>query len=223
MEAFMYRLHPQTRTLVELVRKGTIGELRLIRASFNVVCNFDPEHRMFKKALGGGAILDLGCYPVSFYRHIAGAALGRPFVDPVEFKGLGRRHPQCGTDEFATAVVKYPGGIVAELSCGSTLRHDHSAQIHGTAGWIDVPHPFTPGLQGQPEKITVHRSDGPGPQVIDIPSPGVGLYAYEADAVAAALARGEREVPEVPWADSLGIARMLDAWLEAVGVDYTGI
>jgi len=57
MEAFMYRLHPQTRKLVELVRNGAIGELRLIRASFNVLADFNPEHRMFKKALGGGAIL----------------------------------------------------------------------------------------------------------------------------------------------------------------------
>jgi predicted dehydrogenase len=223
MEAFMYRLHPQTRKIVELVGRGAIGELRLIRASFNVVCPFDPEHRMFKQALGGGAILDLGCYPVSFSRHIAGAARGRTFADPVAFKGLGRVHPQCGTDEFATAVVRYPGGIIAELSCGSTIRRDHSAQIHGTAGWIDVPNPFTPGLQGQTETITVHRRDGADPQTIAIPSPGLGLYAYEADAVAAALARGEHEVPEVPWADSLGIARMLDAWLEAVGVDYPGL
>jgi predicted dehydrogenase len=223
MEAFMYRLHPQTRKLVELVRTGAIGELRLIRASFNVVCNFDPEHRMFKQALGGGAILDLGCYPVSFSRHVAGAAQRRAFAEPVEFKGLGRLHPQCGTDEFATAVVKYPDGIVAELSCGSTFRHDHSAQIYGATGWIDVPNPFTPGLGGQPEKIILHRPDGSGPQVIDFLSPGFGLYAYEADAVAAALARGEREVPEAPWADSLGIAGMLDTWLEAAGVNYDGI
>jgi len=86
-----------------------------------------------------------------------------------------------------------------------------------------VPNPFTPGLQGTRETITVHRSDGAGPQAIDIPSPGVGLYAYEADAVAAALARGDREVPEAPWADSIGIARMLDEWLEAAGMNYAGI
>ncbi len=77
MEAFMYRFHPQTRKIAALVRDGAIGELRLIRASFNVLCPFNPEHRMFKKSLGGGAILDLGCYPLSYSRHLAGAAHGR--------------------------------------------------------------------------------------------------------------------------------------------------
>jgi predicted dehydrogenase len=199
-----------------------VGELRLIRASFNVRIPFDPGHRMFNRALGGGAILDLGCYPVSFSRHIAGAALGQAFAEPREFHGLGRLHPQAGTDEFATAVASYPGGILAELSCGSTCREDNSAQIHGTRGWIEVPNPFTPGLLGQSEKIILHRPETP-PEIIEITSPGMGLYAYEADAVAGALARGEREVPEVPWADSLGTAGMLDAWLMAAGVSYKGI
>ncbi len=223
MEAFMYRLHPQTRKLVELVRAGAIGEVRLIRASFNVLMAFDPAHRMFKRELGGGAILDLGCYPVSFSRHIAGAALGRAFAEPVGFQATGRLHPSAGTDEFATALAVYPGGILAELSCGSTVLNDNSAQIHGSLGWIDVPNPFTPGLLGQAETITVHRRDGTKPAVVEIPSPGVGLYAYEADAVAAALARGDREVPEAPWADSLGIAGMLDEWVAAAGGNYDGL
>ena len=219
MEAFMYRLHPQTKKLVELVRGGAIGEVRLIRASFNVLCPFNPEHRMFKKELGGGAILDLGCYPVSFSRFIAAAAHGGRLVEPEEFHATGRRHPLTATDDFATAVVKYPGDIFAELSCGSTMKNDHSAQIHGTAGWIDVPVPFTPGLLGRAEKIVLHRRDA-APEEIPILSPGVGLYAYEADAVADALARGDREVPEASWADTRGIAGMVDAWLAAAGVGY---
>jgi predicted dehydrogenase len=220
MEAFMYRLHPQTRKLVELVRDGAIGELRLIRASFNVLMDFNPEHRMFKKALGGGTILDLGCYPVSFSRHLAGAAAGQTFVDPVEFHGTGRLHPQAGTDDFATAVAKYPGEILAELSCGSTCLNDNSASLHGARGWIDVPNPFTPGLGGQTERIVLHRRGTDAPETIEFASPGVGLYAFEADAVAEALACGEREVPQMPWADSLGIAGQLDQWLKGVGLRY---
>ena len=220
MEAYMYRFHPQTLKRVELVRSGAIGELRLIRASFNVMCNFDPEHRMFKKELGGGAILDLGCYPVSFSRHIAGATLGKAFAEPLSFHGTGHIHPIAGTDDFATAVAKFPGGISAELSCGSLVLNDNSVQLHGTKGWIDVPNPFTPGLLGQPEAIFVHRSGAAAPEKIVITSPGVGLYAYEADAVAEAVARDEREVPLVTWADMLGNAAIVDAWLAAVGVKY---
>lgn len=222
MEAFMYRLHPQTRKLVELVRDGAIGELRLIRASFNVLMDFNPEHRMFNKALGGGTILDLGCYPVSFSRYLAGAATGGVFAEPVEFHGTGRLHPQAGTDDFATAVAKYPGDILAELSCGSTCVNDHSASLHGTKGRIDVPCPFTPGLSGKTERIVLYRRGSNAPEVIEFPSPGVGLYAYEADAVADALGRGAREVPQMPWADSLGIAGQLDQWLAGVGLRYEG-
>ena len=223
MEAYMYRCHPQTLKLVELVRSGAIGEVRLIRASFNVLCPFDPEHRMFKKSLGGGAILDLGGYPVSFSRLIAGAAQGRPFADPLEFHATGRVHPLVQTDEFATAVAKFPGGVTAELSCGSTVVHDVSARIYGTEGWIDVLEPFTPGLLGKEEKIRLHRRGAAAPEEVVFPGGGPGLYSFEADAVAGALGRGEREVAAMTWADTTGNATVLDAWLAAVGVDYAGI
>ncbi len=220
MEAFMYRFHPQTIKLTELVKNGTIGDLRLIRASFNVVCNFDPEHRMFKKSLGGGSILDLGCYPITFSRHIAGAATGKVFVEPAEFLSTGRLHPQVGTDDFATAVAKFPGDVLGELSCGSTVKTDMSAQIYGSKGWIHVPNPFIPGLLGKEEEIFLHRAGQTTPERIAIPSPNKGLYAYEADAIAESLARGEREVPLVSWADTIGTAKLLDQWLASVGLSY---
>ncbi len=219
MEAYMYRFHPQTRKVVEWVRSGAIGEVRLIRASFNIQMDFNPEHRMFKKSLGGGTILDLGCYPVTYSRHIAGAVQGKEFVEPVEFHGTGHVRPEMGTDDFATAVAKFDGGIVAELSCGATMLNDNSVQIYGTTGWIDVPQPFVPGLLGQDETIVLHRR-GAAPEPLVIRSPGVGLYAYEADAFAEALERGEREVPLATHADTLGTARVLDRWLAAVGVTY---
>ncbi len=223
MEAFMYRCHPQTLKLVELVRSGAIGELRLIRAAFSFVMAFNSEHRMFKKELGGGSILDLGCYPVSFSRLIAGAAAGRPFADPVEFHATGRVHPLAQTDEYTAAVVKYPGDIIAELSCGSTIVRDISARIYGTKGWLDVPEPFTVGLLGKDEKIYLHRSGASAPEEFRFPGHGVGLYAYEADAVAEAIGRGDREVAQMTWADTIGNMTTLDAWCAAAGVNYDGV
>jgi predicted dehydrogenase len=230
MEAYMYRCHPQTLKLVELVRSGAIGELRLIRASFNVLRDFDPEHRIFKRALGGGAILDLGCYPVSFSRLIAGAAASAgasaaptlPFAQPVEFHATGRRHPLTQTDDYAAAAVKYPGDIIAELSCGLTVVHDISARIYGSKGWLDVPTPFFPGLDGKTDRFFLHRPGTSAPEEFTFPS-SVGLYAHEADAVAEAIAHGAREVPQMTWADTIGNTAVLDAWLAAVGVNYDGI
>ena len=84
-EAFMYRLHPQTRKLVELVKAGTIGEVRMIKSSFGFAMpKFNPEHRLYANDLAGGGILDVGGYPVSMARLIAGAAAGKPFLDPVK-------------------------------------------------------------------------------------------------------------------------------------------
>jgi predicted dehydrogenase len=219
MEAFMYRFHPQTRRVVELVRGGALGELRLIRASFNILMDFNPEHRMFNKALGGGTILDLGCYPVSYARHIAGAVHGRDCIEPEEFHGTGRRHPVSGADDFATAVARFPGDILAELSCGATHLDDNSVELHGTTAWLHVPCPFTPGLLGRDEKIILHHRDGRTEEMV-ISSSGKGLYAYEAEAFAEALAAGAREVPLATHADTLGTARLLDRWLAAVGVRY---
>jgi predicted dehydrogenase len=220
MEAFMYRLHPQTLKIVELVRAGQVGELRLIRASFNFAADFDPAHRLFNKALGGGAILDVGCYPMSFARLIAGQVAEQAFANPAAILGAGRIHPTAQTDEFATAVATFPDGVLAELSCGTTILDDQSAQIHGTEGWIDVPNPFLPGQGGRDEVIWLHRRGTATPEKIAITHLAHGLYTYEADAVAEAVARGDREVPGMAWADTLGNIAALDAWRQAVGVHY---
>jgi predicted dehydrogenase len=219
MEAYMYRCHPQTLKLVELVRDGAIGTVQLIQASFSVARDFDPEHRLFKKSLGGGAILDLGCYPVSFSRLMAGAAQGKPFAEPLEFHATGRLHPLAQTDDYASASVKYPGDVIAELSCGSLTRHEVFARIYGTEGRLDVPTPFFPGLDGKTDGFQLYRKGVSTPEEFIYPCPA-GVYAYEADAVADALAQGAREVPQMSLADTLGNAAVLDAWLEAVGLRY---
>lgn len=218
MEAFMYRFHPVTRRVVEIVRQGTLGEVRLIRASFSVLCPFDPKNRMFNKQLGGGAILDLGCYPISYARHIAGAIQGKDFLEPVKFLGTGRLHPEAGTDDFATAVAEFPGGVFAELSCGSTAVSDNSVRIYGSYGWLEVQNPYTVGLRGKVETITLHLREG-APVEIPVASDR-GLYAYEADAVGEAVARGEKQVPLATWDDTRGTAKLLDQWVAAVGLSY---
>ena len=119
-EAFMYRLHPQTAKLVELVHSGIVGEVRLIKASFGfLMAKPDPNHRLLANDTAGGAILDICGYPVSMARLIAGAAAGKPFLDPT--KVVGAAHlGATGADEWASAVLQFPNEIVAEVS-GSVL------------------------------------------------------------------------------------------------------
>lgn len=221
MEAFMYRCHPQTDALVRLLQEGAIGKLTHIEACFRLDRTFDPAHRLFDRRLGGGAILDLGCYPVSFSRRMAGGALGGMMAEPTEFAGEGRVHPATRTDEFATARARFPGGITARLTCGTIGPQEVFARLEGTHGRIDVPAPFAPGYGGLPEWFLVTRAGEARPEKIHCRG-DVGLYALEADAVGAALARGDLQAPPMPWDDTLANFAVLDAWRAAVGVEYPG-
>jgi predicted dehydrogenase len=217
MEAFMYRCHPQTAKLVELVRQKAIGELKLIQASFCFERPVDLKGRLFNRALGGGAIWDVGCYPVSMARLLAGAALGKPFAEPVEVKGLGVVGAQSRVDEFALASLKFSNGILAELSCANRVRRPVGVSLFGSKGWIHVPSPWhADRFEADGAKIQVYRT-GARPREI-ILHPSQSLYSLEVDAVGSALDRGLLESPFMTWKDSLGNARVLDAWMRSVGL-----
>jgi predicted dehydrogenase/aryl-alcohol dehydrogenase-like predicted oxidoreductase len=215
MEAFMYRCHPQTTRLVELVREGVIGDVRFIRAAFGFAAKYNPEGRLFKNALAGGGILDVGCYPVSLARLVAGAASDRDFLDPDEVRAVGTL-TETGVDACTPAVLKFPNGIVAEVSTAVQVQLANDAYIFGTGGSIYVPEPWQPGRSGPP-KIVVRRS-GEEPQEIEVP--GGDIYAYEADVVAANLDARQAPSPATSTDDSLGNMKVLDDWRAAIGQEY---
>jgi predicted dehydrogenase len=219
MEAFMYRCHSQTAKAAALVRDGAIGELRLISAVFCFNRPVDVKMRLYDRALGGGAILDIGCYPASIARLLAGAAEGKPFAEPVELYGTGRVHPVAQVDEQAAATLKFASGALAQLSCGTTTAKEIAVRIYGTEGIIQLPAPFHPGnLVEGPGRIILQKTGG-APEEITC-GPAADLYTIEADAVGDAIARGERESPAMSWEDSLGNMALLDRWRAAVGVSY---
>ncbi len=213
MEGFMYRCHPQTRRLAELVRARAVGELKLIRATFSFWHPFDPRHRLFDPALGGGGILDVGCYCVSLARLVAGAARGAAFADPAEIKGTGVTG-STGVDEYAVASLKFSGGILAQIAAGVQLDLENNVRLVGSEGSILVPNPWTMnGSEGGFSKILVFK--GHIPEEIVVPCDR-GLYALEADHVAEQIAEGELESPLVSWEDSLGNMEVLDQWRRQV-------
>lgn len=221
MEAFMYRCHAQTAKLAELVRTGAIGELRLISAVFCFNRPVDPALRLYNRALGGGAILDIGCYPVSIARLVAGAAQGRAFAEPVEFLGTGRIHPIAKVDEQAAATLKFANGAIAQLSCGTTTAKEITVRVHGTEGILHLPAPFHPGTGPEgPGRIILQRTGAAAEEIAC--NPGGDLYAIEADVVGDAIARGEKEAAAMSLADSLGNMAVLDQWRAAVGLRYDG-
>ena len=218
MEAFMYRCHPQTTRVVELVKNGALGRVNLVQASFGFQREFNPDVRLWNRALGGGGILDVGCYPVSLARLIAGTVDGRPFADPVSVTGTGYLHPQTGVDVYAAGTLRFDNGIVAQVACSIGLVQDSSARLYGTEGWLHVPVPWISTRDGGTSSIFLHRPGAAAPEEIVITAPP--LYALEADAFAAALAAGRSEVPAMTVADSLGNMAVLDQWRAAVGLVY---
>jgi len=217
MEAFMYRCHPQTAKIVELVRSGALGEVKLVQASFGFNAPFNAASRLWSNAAGGGGILDVGCYPVSMARLIAGAMNGLPFLDPVAVTGAGQLHPETGVDAVAAATLKFANGLVAQVATSTAVGQDNSLRIYGTAGMLHVPSPWIPPSDGQAAKLHLHK-DGKV-EDIEIVTPAA-LYGLEADAVARALAAGHRETAAMSVADTLGNMAALDAWRAAIGLVY---
>jgi predicted dehydrogenase/aryl-alcohol dehydrogenase-like predicted oxidoreductase len=217
MEAFMYRCHPQTEKLVELVRAGTIGSVRVIQATFSFHARFNPEGRLFNNALGGGGILDVGGYCVSMARLIAGAATGKAFAEPTRVTGAGHIGEVSRVDEYAIASLTFPGDIVAQLFTGVRVNGENVVRIFGTEGSILVPAPWMPGYNDNPCKIIVKRDDEEETREIVVESDR-HLYAYEADTVAAHIE--ERQAPAMNWDDTLGNMKTLDQWRAAIGLLY---
>lgn len=211
MEAFMYRCHPRTARIVELVREGKIGPVRLIKAAFSFASTYHPESRLFRNALGGGGILDVGCYTTSIVRLVAGAAAGQAFLDPDEVTGSAMLC-ESGVDAVAVASLKFPGDILAQISCGVRLNQPSDLEIYGEKGTLKVASFWNP-----PGPIEVHLYEND--QRETIASDGNPYkYALEADAVALALP--QLESPLVSWDDTLGNMRTLDRWREAAQVVY---
>lgn len=234
MEAFMYRCHPQTARIAELVRGGSIGDVRLIQACFSYNMEGRPPGNIRRSnPASGGSIMDVGCYVVSAARLVAGAALGRDFADPVvvsdgyqaqmELKGYGHVDADDRIDHWASAVVRFPGDIVASLACGLMVRVEHDLRIWGSRGHIVVPNPWFPGDERYGGdagcRILLYRDGTEEPQVI-LAGGGLPLYAIEVDTVAGHIARRQAPSPCMSWADTLGNMRSLDAWRGQLGLVF---
>jgi predicted dehydrogenase/aryl-alcohol dehydrogenase-like predicted oxidoreductase len=212
MEAFMYRCHPQTAKIVELLRDGAVGQVQMVEASFGFRAGFNPQSRLFNPELGGGSILDVGCYPVSMARLITGAASGQDFAEPISVVGQGRVG-ETGVDEIAAAILTFPSGLVAQVATGVTVTLENTVRIFGSEGQILVPSPWMCEPTDGSIKIIVNGRE----IVIEVDR---GLYAYEADAFAESVAQGRVASPAMSAEDALGNIKVLDEWRQAVGVVY---
>lgn len=217
MEAFMYRCSAQTAKLAELIREKAIGEVRIIQATFSFHAGFNPEGRLFKNALGGGGILDVGCYAVSMARMVAGANVGQPFIEPIDVKGFGHLG-ETGVDEYTSAVMLFPGDIIAQVSTGVALNQENAVRIFGSEGNIYVPSPWFGGEAGSPGKIVVNKNGQPSDEVTV--EAYANQYTIEADIVAKSIKNRQAPPPAMTPDDSLGNMKTCDRWRKSIGLIY---
>lgn len=207
-EAFMYRSHPQTQAVLAEVAAGVIGRVKLIRASFCYSTRKIEGNVRFSTELVGGALMDIGCYCVDLARLVTGA-------DPESVHGVGKRHA-TGVDEYVSGTLGYKGGVLASFSCGMSVQSDNAALICGDLGYIRVPVPWKPPVEGggyEVRTMTPPKQDGVSrmksdERVVALPPCGP-LYGMEADDFAATVLDGH--APTMPEADSLSNMRVLDA------------
>jgi predicted dehydrogenase len=194
MEAMWTRFNPLIRRLRTLVTDGAIGEITAVYADFAERAPYDPAHRLWSTDTAGGALLDLGIYPVSFAWMLLGA--------PETVQATAAAAPN-GVDANTGILLGYSTGAVALLHCGLVARSPQTATVIGTKGRVEVASPFF-----RPTALTLHR-DGVEPETFTLDVEGHG-YGYQAQEVARCLRAGELESPQMPLDESVTIAGTLD-------------
>ncbi|MFC7547262.1 Gfo/Idh/MocA family protein [Plantactinospora sp. GCM10030261] len=206
MEGMWMRCHPLIRRMVEMIADGAIGRITSVRADFGLAGPFPPEHRLRDRALGGGALLDLGVYPI----HLAHLLLGAPAT----VQSWASLSPE-GVDENTGLLFGYDSGAVATMSCGLVGPTGQTAAVTGTHGRIELPAPFF-----VPRHLTLHRAEAAAePERIPVEFPGTG-FQFEAAEVQRCLAAGLPESPLVPHATTLELMGLLDEIRARIGVTY---
>ena len=204
MEAMWTRFVPVMVRLRELLRAAAIGEVRMVAADFGFQADFDPESRLFDRDMGGGALLDVGVYPVALASMVFGA--------PSEVVGLAHLG-ETGCDEQSAMLLGHPGGRLAILYTAIRIDTPQVATLMGTAGSITIHAPWW-----KPARLTLARS-GAEPEVFDLPFDANG-YNYEAAAVMEALRAGKLEDETMPLDETLAIMRTLDRIRAEWGLSY---
>jgi xylose dehydrogenase (NAD/NADP) len=174
-EAFMYRHHPQTLKIKEMVDDGSLGKLQLIKSSFTFVLTHEGDVRL-DQALGGGSIWDLGCYPISYARTMIGA-------EPLEIFGWQVTGP-TGIDMSFIGQMRFPNDVHAQFDCGFASPEHSFVEIVGTEGTLNIPVSFQPG-----KKEKIYFTHGKKTDTIEIK--GQELYIGEVEDMADAILLGK--------------------------------
>jgi len=195
MEAFMYRHHPQWQKALELVRAGEIGELRTIQSFFSY-WNVDPNNIRNMDAMGGGGLMDIGCYCISLSRFIFQS-------EPLRVMGIADKDPSFGTDRLSSGMLDFGRGT-ATFTCSTQLTPYQRVNIFGTEGRIEIEIPFN-----APPDRACRMWHQHGQNIREIALDACDQYALQGDA----FARAVLDDQPVPTAleDAVGNMRVIES------------
>ncbi len=202
MEAFMYRFHPQIAWAREQVAAGRIGPVRLIRSAFVFDIRSSPDNIRLKAALGGGSLMDVGCYPLSLCRIFFEGA-------PVQAVALMTEPAGAEVEMGVSAALDFGEGRRALLDSSFELPWRQFAEIIGEQGRISIPLPFTPGRIEAVARVDV------GDDAWEHRFPAVDQYQLQVEQFAECIQRGE--TPAITRADSLAQAEAIELIYAAAG------
>ncbi len=204
MEAMWTRFMPVIVALREIVASGTLGDIVSVQGDLLVYRRFNPRDRLFAPSLGGGALLDVGVYTISFAQMILGA--------PDRLEVAGHLYSN-GVDASASLLLSYPSGAQATLSCALDAEGPGRMAVVGTRGWVEVLGQFH-----HPRTLVVHRP-GVLAHEFELRPTGAG-YSHEIVEVNRCLADGRLESSAMPLDDTLEVMKELEQALDALGVAH---
>lgn len=199
MEAFMYRFHPQWIAAKKLADSGRIGELKTIHSFFSYY-NDDPANIRNQADIGGGGLLDIGCYCISLSRFLFGRQANRVL-------GIVERDPVLKTDRMASGVMDFGSGT-SSFTCSTQLSPYQRVQILGTTGRIEIEIPFNAPPNTE-TRIWLHTSEG----VEEIAFPICDQYSLQGDVFSKAIL--EDTVVPTPLSDAIENMSVIDAVFES--------
>ena len=209
MEAMWTRFQPAVVRAREIYEAGEIGEVRSVQADLGTVRDVDPADRLFNAELGGGALLDLAVYPVSFAQMVLGGS-------PTQVHAVGRMET-TGVDAENALLLAWEDGRFATAQTSFHSPSPGQARIFGSTGWIDVLPRFH-----HPTAIVVHRSpDDPGER-LELPATGAG-YSHEIVEVNSCLRAGRTESAVMPLDDTLAVQGVLAEAADQLGLSFSEV
>jgi predicted dehydrogenase len=206
VEAMWTRFLPHIARLREVLAAGTLGELVYLTAEHGQWFAHDPQFRLFAPSLGGGALLDLGIYPVSFAHLVLGVPDRITAVSNAAFTGV---------DATTSMIFQYDSGAQAVLTTSLAAASNNPAAIYGSEARLEID-----GWFYVPTTFRVVSRDGEELERYDVPHEGHGLR-HEAAEVGRCLREGLTESPLLPLDETVAIMQTLDEVRRQIGLDYT--